>query len=676
MDCLNDSIAGGTLVKALDDSIGSAELEPLLLQATSDTVFCLGSGLDSAILQLSTDATTGEQTTTLFDVDLDEPMALAWEAETGSRMLRLETGHDLQEGDQIMISLPADPDADDCLAAISILVTVERVGGNSIALSEKLPFDISSGSLAVQKIIDATEVSPTETDVSAYGSSTQMVLHVISDEVNIIDVDADTSRAGLQQIIDEAPAGSVVRLAEGTYGFDETLVINRSDITLEGAGAGETVIVNALSNSGNAAIQIGLPIYQEELGAELSLAWDALEGGNSLRLESGHGLEVGDRIYIYAENTDALFEEIGDTEWQKDSPLRTFITEVVAVGGDSIALADALPFNFPAAETTVSTIELLDDVTISGLTVTTTYGESDPSDFSNTLSEEYRASAITVNGTDGVSLQDIEVSEPGSNGILFAKSIYADVDDIWVHGAHNKGDGGNGYAISVRDVYNSTFTDLTLEDARHSFLFASYTSATDNYVHVSYTNRDINFHGGLDTGNVVEVDESIRTSAEQYYLGGTLFFNEGKSYGAPTDAQANEVTFKTVIGTNKADLIYSHESGSEVWGYMGGDTIHTGAGDDIVYGETGHDIVYASTGTDLLDAGSGVDTLVFTQAIGDVEVNMVGDDYLFTVSGGITWARDFETFEFADGSYSENELQDCVIQVFSETNAWLDSFVA
>ena len=349
----------------------------------------------------------------------------------------------------------------------------------------------------------------------------------------------------------------------------------------------------------------------------------------------------------------------------------TFITEVVAVGGNSVALADDLPFEFTADETTVQTIELLEDVSVSGLTVTTEYGASDPSDFSNTVAAEDRSSAITVNGTDGFAMQDVEVSEPGSNGIEFARTIHAQVDDVSVHGAHNKGDGGNGYALWLRDVHNSSFTDLTLEDSRHAFLFGSYSSATDNYVHVAYTNRDINFHGGRDSGNVVEVDESVRSGAEKHYLGGTLFINEGESYGAPTDPDANTVSFRTVIGSNKADLIYSHEDGSEIRGYMGADTIHTAAGDDIVYAESGHDIVHASGGTDMLDGGSGVDTLVFADSIAEIAIEQLADSFVFSVNGGTTQATDFEYFEFAGTSYGESALESYLAQITAAADSSL-----
>lgn len=81
-------------------------------------------------------------------------------------------------------------------------------------------------------------------------------------------------------------------------------------------------------------------------------------------------------------------------------------------------------------------------------------------------------------------------------------------------GAHNKGGGGNSYAVQIRDVYDSSFVNPSDMDMRHSVVFASWRSAVDNMVHVTRTDRDTNFHGGRDHGNVVMVDESIRDANE------------------------------------------------------------------------------------------------------------------------------------------------------------------
>ncbi|WP_068115985.1 hypothetical protein [Tropicimonas marinistellae] len=617
-------------------------------------------GHDSTTVLFAGDA--GADDAEVFHVELGDSLMIVNDGLTGSRTLRLETGHGVEAGDQIWISTEIDA-ADtyangdeswsDGVLTLSFLVAVERVGGNSIALEERLPFDLPAGSFSVHVVESADSLNDPNL---SFAETMELALATTPQESVVIDVAAGTSLVELQAIVDEAADGAVVRLAAGTFTFEATLNIARSDIALEGAGAGKTVIVATADGAGNPTIQIGPSIYNADLGAAIALTETATAGSSTLRLENGHGLQAGDRIWITRENTAEFFEEIGDTKWQDDAPLRTFLVEVVSVGGNSVALAEQLPFEFTPDESTVQTIGMVDDVSISGLTLANSYGESDPSLFENTISAETRAVSLSVSGTDGLSLRNIDIIDPASHGLALAKTINADVDGLWVHGAHNKGSGGNGYALWIRDVYNSEFTNLTLEDTRHGVLFSSYTSATDNYVHVAHTNRDINFHGGRDQDNVVVVDSLVRDGAEQEYLGTTLFVNEGETYGAPTDPDANAVSFGYVVGTVRKDLIYADESGAEIYAFEAADTIHTARGDDIVYAETGHDTIYASSGQDHIDGGSGADTVIFTGAVSDYAISATAEGMAVSSWNSRTVVIDVETFVFDGVHYAEADL--------------------
>ena len=65
-----------------------------------------------------------------------------------------------------------------------------------------------------------------------------------------------TTAAELQKLIDTVPAGTTLQFEAGHYRFDRTIVINRDDITVVGAGSGKTVI-DVPSNLGEEAFQIG-----------------------------------------------------------------------------------------------------------------------------------------------------------------------------------------------------------------------------------------------------------------------------------------------------------------------------------------------------------------------------------------------------------------------------------
>lgn len=471
-----------------------------------------------------------------------------------------------------------------------------------------------------------------------------------------INVSAGTSATALQAIIDAAPNGATIQLAAGTFRFNTTVVIARDDITLTGAGTGQTIIIADASLNGAPAIRVGAPLFVEPMSAPTTIATAATQGSTTLTLTAGHGLHAGDTIWIEAENTAALFDQIGDLLWRDDKPLRTALATVVSVSGNTVTLDRGLTFDFPTTGTTVQTIDMVSGVTLSNFTLRGAYGASDPSLFTNTLANENGGMMLLINGTIGTVLQGIDLIEPGSNGVVIGKTLDANVIDVLVDGAHNKGDGGNGYGFWLRDVYDSNFTNLTITDVRHAVLFASYTSAVGNTIHVTYTNRDINFHGGLDHDNVVTVDVSIRIGAEQGYLGATSFFNEGTTYGPPTDQATNIIQFRQVIGTVRADTVVATDNDAVISTLGGNDSLTGGRGDDLLDGGTGDDIIHASAGRDVVIGGYGTDTLIFADRMQDVLAARIEGRLVFYSSDGMTQLTSVEQINFANGTLNLTEL--------------------
>jgi Ca2+-binding RTX toxin-like protein len=468
----------------------------------------------------------------------------------------------------------------------------------------------------------------------------------------VIEVPAGTTASEIQSIIDTAPPGALIQLAAGQYTIDQTLLLQRSDIALLGSGEGETVLKASSSLKSDSVIQIGHELYRPEYTGNFELDKSASVGSSTLRLDDADGLQAGDTLWLERENTDDFFDEIGDTQWQKDKPLRTSLVTVVDVDGDTVTFEPPLSFDFDPDETTVRRIETVENVALGGFTIEGAYGEADPSKFSNTKSSASGQAAVSVAGTENATLFNIDIEDTASMGFVFAKSLYVDASHLTVDGAHNKGGGGEGYAVWIRDVYNSEFTDLSVYDTRHAVVFASYTSATGNYVHVADTNRDINFHGGRDHGNKVVVDNSVREGAEQSYMAWVAFVNEGTSYGAPTDPDANEVTFRNVVGTSKGDWINAHEDGATIDGAGGSDLIRGGAGNDSLFGNEGHDRFVGLEGFDLIDGGSGTDVLQVDLERSETTLLKTTEGYLLYAGTGAALLTGVETLDLLDGSYS------------------------
>lgn len=412
---------------------------------------------------------------------------------------------------------------------------------------------------------------------------------------DVVIVKLGTTASEMQKLVDSAPPGTVLQLEAGHYKFNKTITIDRDDITVLGAGSGKTFI-DLPSNHGEEAFQIGSGTRK---GA-FTLADDMDEGSTVMTLSGAHSFAVGDYVYLERESTKAFYTQIGDTAWANtDVPLRTSIAKVVAVDGAKITLSTGAHFDFSKGETTVSEISMAENVTLGGFTVDFGLSTAKPSDFSNTLGSYHRNAVIEVDGTANLALTDIVSHDVPSLGLNVASSTGIRADGITMTGAHNKGGGGNGYGLQIRDVYDSSFTNISDTDMRHSVVFASWTSAAGNFVHVAQTDRDINFHGGRDHSNVVVVDRSIR-DANSDIISPTLFVNTtGTHYGSATGVDANTVTFGTVVGTRLNDAVIGYDTGAVMNGMGGHDSLTGGSGNDLLIGGAGNDTLNGMGGEDI-----------------------------------------------------------------------------
>ncbi|QOR38456.1 hypothetical protein HNO52_07990 [Billgrantia diversa] len=455
-------------------------------------------------------------------------------------------------------------------------------------------------------------------------------------------VGPETTAAELQALIDAAPEGAVLHLTAGDYRFDAMISVSRSDISIVGAGRGETRITftdEVLASGSSHAFLVESKATQFAGYLEQNTAM----GDDTLSLKTDHGLQAGDIVRIWQDNTEEYFAEIGDTSWQKlNAPLRTSMATVVAVDGGTVTLDRGVHFGFDGGAAKVQRYDALENVTLQGFTVGYELGPADKADFSNTLSDLTNYQAIKLNGTVGAQVSDIEVINGPSTAFEFALSLDLHADSLGAHGAFNKGSGGNGYAFELRESYDGNFTQLEDTGMRHSVLFSSWRSSVGNDIHVRATDRDINFHGGQDHGNTVHVEQSIR-DADADGLSPVLWYNDGgETFGAITEAGANQIRFDYVVGSRRDDEIHGTDDGVYLDGALGHDTLIGGAGNDILRGGLGNDV---------LEGGAGLDTAHMEQNYDAYTVRFDGDGSIqMAGSGGDTDTLiGIERVLFADG---------------------------
>ncbi|MEO1249927.1 MAG: cellulose binding domain-containing protein, partial [Pseudomonadota bacterium] len=324
---------------------------------------------------------------------------------------------------------------------------------------------------------------------------------------NVIEVSSNITTEQLQDLVDTAPPGTILQLKAGTFKFTDTLMITRDDITIKGAGIGKTVLKGLDSGSAN-----GRLIYVDGTGGQDigKVQSDLDVGDTKFTLDRGHSVQVGDKLYIKQESDSDYLDSIGSVDWRHSHSIRNTVAEVVAVNGREITLRDPVGFDYDPGRAEVTLLDLVERVKLSDFTVTYDLGKPNKSSNSNTLGDRYdRSEAITLRGTHEAELANIESINSASTAFHFRTALDLKADNLIANGAHNKGGGGNGYAFELEDVYSSEFSNLRDMDMRHGFTMGSWFSSGNNDIHVAFTNRDVNFHGGRDYNNHVIVDESV-----------------------------------------------------------------------------------------------------------------------------------------------------------------------
>ncbi len=477
------------------------------------------------------------------------------------------------------------------------------------------------------------------------------------DPANVIHVSSDITTEALQNLVDTAPAGSVLQLEAGTFYFTDTLMITRDDITLKGAGMGETILMGVDSGTANGRL---IYVSGEGKNTIATIQEDMNKGENTLKLYQGHPISVGDKLFIQQESDAEFLDSIGSVDWRHNHSIRNTVAEVVAVNGDEITLRDPVGFDYDMNKAKVSLVDLVENVRLSDFTVTYDLGEPDMSSSSNVLDDRYyRSEAITLRGTFEAELANIEALNSASTAFHFRRALDLEADNLIANGAHNKGGGGNGYAFELEDVYSSDFSNLRDMDMRHGFTMGSWFSSGDNDVHIAFTNRDVNFHGGRDYNNTVIVDESIADPANtgEVHRPASIKGPEGH-WGAPTDPTTNSIKFTKVITDpikRTHDEVHATDEGAYMATYSGHDSLHGGAGDDTLYGGRHNDQLWGNQGNDtfVFDAESGT-WGEWTDVIHDFTV---GEDRL-ELRDGLT----VETLSAADLGYGGGQ-QDTTVRL-------------
>ncbi len=449
-------------------------------------------------------------------------------------------------------------------------------------------------------------------------------------DARVFNVDSTTPLEELQNLLNGAPSGSTINLAAGTYDITETLRIDRSDITLKGAGEGQTILRMAQTNE-NAGEAILVQPDGQELFENLStIAVDAAQGTYQITLSEDHELGVGDLLFIHQENDETWLAETGNSDWAEpeldraeDTYLREFRSRITEIDGNMITLQEALPFTFEADIASVRQSTYLKNVVLSDFTVSGQWGETeDPFNFTNTLDDAWVSiAAIELDAVENSSISNVSVIDAASHAFRFQRTYEVTGDDLYAEGAHNKGP-SNGYHYYFVESFKTVVNDATSVDARHSVLFSSFHAEHYNEIYVTQTNRDINFHGSPDADNIVRVE----SSTQDYPL--NVFpqwqaVNPGVPIEHPDSTiDANDVTFLYLESGERPDIVTADERGG---------TLNTGIGSDQLFGGSGADTLRGGLNDDDMTGGGSSDRFIYRIGDGNDQIR----DFEFGSSGDV-----------------------------------------
>jgi Ca2+-binding RTX toxin-like protein len=478
-------------------------------------------------------------------------------------------------------------------------------------------------------------------------------------------INTAVTAAALNALIASADPGTIFVLENGVHEFNAPIVIARSDITLKGeseAGTNLHFSLAASAETNNIQVTGGAKTY-------VSTTTSAIAAGQTaLIIADASSLKSGDSLYMYQPNSQAYLTANGWTNVSAADaaghPFREYIAEIDHVVGNTVYLKSGIPFAMDAGQTKVFSMNMLHNVQLSDFTVTNNLPVANPYDFVNPLPAYDSVSAIQITGVSGGGIAHVSVLNAASNGISLTSSIGFSGHDLRVDGAVNKGGEGNGYGILLSEAFNNSFDGLDLTNGRHSFIFSAWNAETGNQVQINNTNRDINFHGSPDSGNVVTVDHAVMQYSPPQDTSGLndiwSIVSHGGSNHAYTNIYAkNEVTFHYAVGNSAKDDMRGTAADDYLNGGGGADTIKGGAGDDYIVGGLKRDV---------LTGGQGHDTFLFKMGddldkITDFTFGAGGDTFLISGNAAVHSIADLKFTQTGADLYVRYGVNSTVILV-------------
>jgi len=293
----------------------------------------------------------------------------------------------------------------------------------------------------------------------------------------------------LQAAIDAAPENGVVLLGSGTYRISSVLSLG-SGVVLRGQGA-ETTHLQCLNASGCLRIQ------GSYAGSFVNVTAGLAKGSTLLTVADATGFAVngGGELQLQDDIVPPW------ASWGEDS-VGQMVT-IVAINGNVLTITPALHTYYdPSYSPQIRPISFVSEVGVEDLHLERISSGSSSDD-----------SNLTITRAANCWVARIDSDNTEKYHIAVSQSLHLEIRDSYIHDAESKGDGGEGYGVSLaRHVTSVLVENNIFAELRHAMILQlgtngcvfGYNYSRRNYSDDGWDKASISLHGHYPFANLFE----------------------------------------------------------------------------------------------------------------------------------------------------------------------------
>ena len=333
---------------------------------------------------------------------------------------------------------------------------------------------------------------------------------------SVVTIPAGTSNAAAQATINAAASGSIIRFDVGTYNWTDTVEITTGDRTIE-LPAGVEI---------NMDIPAGWERYafwvkgSGATGSSLSITDGIGLHSRELTVSDASSLSVGDWVRVDIPFRSRTYTSAN--QWTLGNGVevnrKCLIAQIESKNGNTLTLDRkvAMPpeWNLYPSYAVLQKINLIENVVIKGageISYTNALGSTVGNTSINNAYEDrvgFGNTVIMVQNALRCCVSGITLRDAPTTMIWLKEGSHNYVEGPQMLGAHNTSQGGCGYDVACEGQSVFRLENLHSERTRHGAPATSLNrSNTCGYVHYTYLETNIDFHGAGDWGIVVYVED-------------------------------------------------------------------------------------------------------------------------------------------------------------------------